>query len=393
MSHDTEDRTIYTDEDDPIPYFYGTVDDYLDRTVLLFGGSGKGKTTVLEDILYKLKSFIPNYLVIAPKTSENVYIKKLPARCIKQDLTKEMLLKIWERQEFITEIYNTANNIDVLSSLFVKCPDRQALIMIKAIAQRAADRIRAIENSNLDFGSKKSQTAHINDLRSKKVKTLYKASIRQTKDKLSRMKLTDEEITALEYLDINPRFMLVVDDCSEKFEMWMKMFKKGEVNPINAIFFRGRWNFITFIFAAHDDKVVDTGLRKNARVTVYCGSKALMASLGKQGSGFTSQEKKLAQRMAGKLFVDEGTGDRRSKAIPTHKKLCYIATDTTPWKYHIADQHPEFRLGATSLYDLVKKMPKVEANLSNNPFLKNLISSPKQSKKKRTPRYAKKKRR
>jgi hypothetical protein len=378
------DRTIYTKDGDQIPYFYGSVDDYTDRTVLLFGGSGKGKTTVIENILHTVKDRIPNYLVIAPRASIKAYRKKLPIRCIKEDLTKKRLTKIWNRQSNITQIYDTANDVDILAMLFNRLPDRRSLVMIKAITQRASDCIRDIDSTDLNFAMKKEQKAYVEDMRLKKVTMLYKASIRQMRQKLSDMILSDKETVCLKYLDVNPRLMIIIDDCSEKWQMWQKMFGKSEINPFDSIFYKGRHCYISLVFAAHDDKLVDTGLRKNARVTVYCGSKALMASLSKAGSGFTSQDKKLAQRMATELFND---GDTKVKS---HKKLCYVSTDNSPWKYHIADLHPEFTLGCDPLRDLVDKMPAKEDNLAENPFLKGLIDKKETTKKKRTPRYASK---
>lgn len=379
-----EDRTIHTEKGEPIPYFYGNLNDYLDRTVLIFGASKSGKTTIIESILYAIKDYVPNYLVIVPPTSEKAYKKKLPARCIKEDLTKDMLKKIWARQVNITQVYNIANDLDVLASLFSKKPNAEVLIMIKAVCMRAGqaiDTINSYDTSQMNFAQKKSQTSHIENLKVSKIKLLYKKSIRDMRSKLEHMDLSDKETIALKYLDVNPRIMLIIDDCSTQFGLWMKMFK-DEANPVKDIFFRGRHNYISLIFAAHDDKIIDTSMRKNARLTIYCDSKALMASLGKTGNGFTPQDKKLAQNMANVLFKDESNGAK------TYKKLCYVNNHRTPWQYHIADLYPEFNLGCEPLRDLVKKMPKVADNLASNPFLTKLIQSDTKPKNKRTPRYA-----
>lgn len=386
----SEDRTIYTDNGDPIPYFYGNLDDYLDKTVLIFGASGQGKSTFIDSILYMIKDYIPNYLIVAPDTSAKPYRKKVPARCIKENLTKDTLIKIWERQTNITQVYNIANDIDILASLFNKSPSKHGLIQVKAICYSASKAIQAINNNtDMNFAQKKSQTSHIEELQAKKIKMLYKTSIRDMRSKLERLDLTDKESICLKYLDINPRLMIIIDDCSTKFELWMKMFpkKEGNTNPIEKIFYRGRHNFISLIFAAHDDKVVSTSLRKNARVTVYCGSKAVMASLNKTGGGFTPQDKKLAQRMSAVLFRKEANG------ADSHKKLCYLSTGSSSWQYHIADLYPEFSLGCDPLRKLTKKMPKIADNLLENPFLKSMIKSDDKPKKKRQPRYARRSRR
>jgi hypothetical protein len=378
-----DDRIIYTSTDDPIYWFNGDVDDYLDKTIMIFGGTGSGKTTIIESVLKSVSKYIPNYIAIVPKTSNKAYVSKLPSLCIKEDLTKDTIEKIWDRQQHITQLYEIANDIDTLASLFRKYPDRQVHIMIRAILERAASKLQSIQECNLDHAKKKSQTIHIDELRNKKIKALYKKSIRQHRAKLETMDLNDKERVALIYLDINPRLMLIIDDSSEKFAIWMKYFKKSEINPFEAILYRGRHNYITLVIAAHDDKLVATELRKNARVTYYCNSTALMASLNKQQSGFTSADKKHAQKIATEVFSSEDNG------IKTYKKMCYIREDCRPWRYHIADLYPEFPLGCDPLIELVKKMPTVSTNLADNPFLKNIVGSQNKPKKRHQPRYAK----
>jgi hypothetical protein len=378
-----ESKTIYTEDGTPIRWFASDTKSYLDKTTLIFGGTGSGKTTIIEEILYLTRKSIPNYIVIAPKTSDVAYRKKIPARCIKEDLSKERLEKIWKRQYFMTQLYNTANDVENLESLFLKAPDRQAIVMVKAIIQRANDTIITIESTpQFNFAQKKSQTIGIEELRNKKINMVYKKSIRQNKSILEGLTLTDKEKITLDYMDFNPRIMLIIDDCSEKFEMWMKYFKKGEVNPFESIFYKGRWNYITLVFAAHDDKIVDTKLRKNARVTFYANSSSLVASLNKTQSGYTSQEKKLAQKMAGTIFVGED-----NDGVKNHQKFCYIREDTCPFRYMIANLYPEFSLGCNPLLDLTKKMPKTEDSLSDNPYIKNIVDTSSKPKKKRNPRY------
>lgn len=372
---DNDNKAIFTNKGEPIKWFDRSANSFLDKTTLVFGGSGSGKTTIIEEILYLCKDSIPNYIVVAPKTSDTAYRGKLPGRCIKEDLTKSKLQKIWQRQYYFTQLYNTANDINILESLFNKAPDRKSFIMIQAISKSAKNKIYEIETNNkLNFAQKKSQISNIKDLCTKKIKVLYKKSIRQNRKLLETKnidnKLTDQEKVALEYLDINPRLMMIIDDSTEKFQQWMKFFKKGEVNPFESIFYKGRWNYITLVFAAHDDKVIVPELRKNSRVTYYTTSQALMASLNKTQSGFTTQEKKFAQRCAELLFND---GD----GIKTFQKLCYIREDSCPWKYVIANLYPEFTLGSSSLRELAKKMPKIDDGLNDNPFLKGIVKQKK----------------
>lgn len=368
-----DDKTIYTTEGDPIPWFPKDVNNHLDKTTLIFGGTGSGKTTVIEEILYLLKDYVPNFLVIAPRTSDAAYRRKLPSRCIKDDFTKERLQKLWNRQYYATQLYNTANDINILESLFKVAPDRESIVMLEAIKRKASDMIKVIEMSpNLDFGQKKAQKTAIEELQIKKIKIIYRDAVRKNKHMIERNPdLTTQQKIALEYLDFNPRLCLIIDDCSEKFQVWMKFFKKNEVNPFESIFYKNRWNYLTLVFAAHDDKLVNTELRKNSRVTVYTNSQALVTSINRAGNGFTPKEKKEAMRYATKIFGDE------EKGVKTHQKMCYIREDPHPFKYLIANLYPDFNLACTPIRTMVTKMPKKEDNLAANPFVKDLFKKEK----------------
>lgn len=369
MNYPDDSKTIYTDDGDSIPWLHKTYENYLDKTTLVFGGTGSGKTTIIEEILYYCRPFIPNYMVVAPRTSDKAYRKKLPAKCIKEDLTKARLQKIWSRQVNLTKVFNIANEITNLESLFLRAPDRQSAIMVRAMIEAAKNKIDMINrNTTLDFAQQKAQITTVEESRNKKIKMQYKQTIRQYKSMLEKQELTDVERITLVNLDLNPRLMLIIDDCSEKFKGWMKMFKSNETNPFECFFYKGRHNFITLVLALHDDKLLDTELRKNARVAIFTNSQSLVASINKQQSGYTNKEKKDAMKMAGRIFGNEESG------IKTHQKFCYVREDVHPFKYTIANLYPEFELGGDPLRELISKMPKKDDDLESNPFLKDIVA-------------------
>lgn len=365
-----DDKTIFTAEGDPIPWFPKDVNNHLDKTTLIFGGTGSGKTFIVEEIMYLLKDYVPNFFVVAPRTSDGKYRSKIPSRCIKEDLTKEKIQAIWTRQLNCTQLYNIANDINVLASLFQIMPDRESVVMLEAIKRKASETMKAIEMMpNLDFGQKKAQKNAIEELQLKKIKMIYKEAVRKNRATLNKNQdLTVHQRIAVEYVDFNPRLCLIIDDCSEKFQGWMKMFKKNEDNPIEAIFYKNRHNYLTLIFAAHDDKLVNTELRKNSRVTIYTNSQAFVTSLNRAGNGFTTKEKKEAMRYANRVF-----GDEEKSGVKTHQKLCYIREDPHPFKYMIANVYPDALMGSTPLRTMVGKMPKKDDNLSANPFVKDMF--------------------
>jgi energy-coupling factor transporter ATP-binding protein EcfA2 len=363
-----EDKTIYTADNTPIPYLEKTSEHYIDKTTFIFGGTGSGKTTIIEEILRLLSDLVPNYIVVAPKTSDKAYREKLPSRCIRDDLTKKTLQTIWKRQLYMTEIYNMANDINILHSCFMKTGDLEGEIMIKAIKQKCNEYINIIENNvKLDFSQKKSQKGEVEKKKTERIREIYKNVIRKNKSFLLQYNLDAVERIAIEYMDFNPRLMLVIDDCSEKFNNWMKMFKKNnEENIFESILYKGRHNYITLIIASHDDKLIAPELRKNARLTIYCSSVSLIASMAKSQSGYTSIEKKDAMKMAPRIFIGP------NPKIKCHNKFVYERESPYPFKYTVADIYPDFDLGCEPLKQLIKKLPNTETKVDENPYIRDL---------------------
>jgi hypothetical protein len=342
---------------------------FLDKTTLIFGGSGSGKTTINEEILYLIKDDIPNFLFITNKSSEEIYKKKIPEICIKNDLTAEMMTNIWTRQNHMTECYKIANDMQILENLYDKIPDGYKK-RVSDIDKMIKGYIEEANNSTLPFDKKKALIANITDIGNNKKKELYKSSIRNNQKYLlnSKLNLNLHEKVAIEFLDMNPRLMIVLDDVSDKFKIWMKMFKQ-EQNPFESIFYQGRHNFISLLFSAHDDTVVHPTLRKNARTIIYTSSNSLLTAFTRTGNGYTKEDKKMVEMIAKHFYGDETSSNK------TYKKICYIREDVHPFRYTIANiDYPDFKLGEEYLYKLVENLPKNNNKLKENPLIKHLFN-------------------
>lgn len=366
-----DNKDIYTDQGDLIKWLPKIAENYIDKTTLIFGGTGSGKTTVIEEIMRFIAPHVPNIIVLAPKTSDIAYRRKLPAKCIKEDLTKEKLQKLWDRQFYATKIYGTANDPVILASMLELINDSDTRIKIQAIEYKTKEVMRLIDASTqLDFAQKKSQKTMVEELKQKVIMGLYKNFVRKySKELLENPNINDSQKIAVEFIDFNPRLCLIIDDCSEKIATWMSFFKKGDVNPFESIFYKNRWNYLTLIFAAHDDKLIDTKLRKNSRITIYTNSQAFVTSINRAGNGFTAAEKKKAMRIADRIFGSEDT------KIKTHQKLCYVREDPHPFRYTVADMYPDFDLGSVPLRNLISLFPKKEENIADNPLIQNISDS------------------
>lgn len=374
MAYD-ETKTIYTDDGSiKIPYYEINTENVIDRTSFIFGGTKSGKTTIVLSMLHAIKDYIPNFLVIVPETSAHFYNRLLPKRCIKSDMSKSLLKKLWKRQVDLTQCCNIAKDIKILKRLFQKINDRQSAIMIEAIQVATDSTIAKLKNRHdLDYAQKRDQESDIVQKRDDKIRFLLKRSIREHRKQLMELDLTVEENIALDYLDVNPRIAIIVDDCTENIPIWMKYFKKkdNEINIFESIIYRGRHNGFTFICVSHNDKAITCDLRRGARNVIFTQSQALVASLNKPQSGYTNQEKKDAMKIARRLFGDDTTQTK------SFQKLCYIREDNIPFQYTIADIHPDFTLGCPALVELNEKMPKKESKLEDNQFMKELVNKKK----------------
>lgn len=342
---------------------------YLDKSTLIFGGSGTGKTKIIEEILFLLRDHIPNYIAITDVNSRKFYTSKLPERCVQNDLTKEKISAIWNRQAYLTEVCNIANDINNIRSLYEKIATRSTEARLKIFADLKLTAKDRIEKSAANYAVKREHIARIEDMYVKETKDYYKLAIKENADRLKSIPLTDTDKITLEFLNVNPKLCIILDDVTDKFEKWIGYFKRTEVNPFDSIFFQGRHNNITIVFAAHDDKVIPTELRKSARNTVFTSSQALITAINRKGNAYSKNEQKLAEQIAPEIFGDDSKpgGEKR------YQKLCYIKDEVPPFRYTVANLYPDFLLGAASLRDLANKMPQRDRNIKQNPFAKHLL--------------------
>ena len=362
-------KDIFTEIGDRIKWYEKTPYNFIDRTTLIFGGSNTGKTTLVEEILYMVKEFIPNYIVIVPENSSETYKRKFPPQCIKEDLTKELFAKIWKRQEWAQQIYKVANDPSVLRSLFEKINNYKARKIIEELERRANIQKQHIEfHKGLDYGQKKMQMCNIDTQKNKQIIQIYKTTIRVFRYKINENNLNNRELTAFKFLDFNPRLMLIVDDCTDKMERWMKMYKKTEDNVFQNVFFRGRHNAISMIIIAHNDKVLDTTIRNGATITMFSEYKAVMNYIGRKGNSLSKEENNQLLRIASKIYSPLKNG------ADNHQKLVYVRSDNAfPFQYTIADIYPDFRIGCSALYKFINKVKKEDdRSLEENPFLKGI---------------------
>ncbi len=370
----SDNTTIYTSDGVPIKRVDKVPETFIDKTTMIYGGSNTGKTVLIKEILNICENRIPNYIAIMPKTAKKHYSGMLPKKAFKSDLSRKRLEIIWERQMYLADLYEKANDPVILRNLFVKCNDRNSNVMIEAINRSAERKISSINSQNdIAYNTKESKINIINDIKKMRIKLLYKTTIRENEFLLQGLKergqLTDDEIAALDNIDLNPRLMIIVDDCTENFSTWHKYYKKNEPNIFDMIFTQGRHKYITFVVSIHNITEVYAGIRRNIHISYFTDAQAIGTYI--ENSKLSPPDKKHIRKIADTILVDNPNSD-----VKTHQKLIFIKEDISPWRYNIARLVGDFKLGGDGFIKLCNKLPEGNQDISNNPYFNRSVAKP-----------------
>lgn len=327
---------------------------FLDRVTLLFGESGSGKSVIITDMLFQLKSHIDQVIVISPMDKQNHTYDKgiVPLPCIHYTISAELLNQLWERQEAFVSIYSRANDINVIKRLFMMCPGKEKELQLLTAVE--AQKKKCISEVAPDAEAK-SKISRMEADYSELVIKVYKMRILKSSRYLSEQKLSEIEAFTLKYIDFNPKLLLIFDDCTD-------LFKKMKGLPVlQKIFYQGRWNHITCIIALHTDKALDPELKKNAFVTMFTAEMTANSYINRESNDLDREARLRAKDALKSAFSVE------------YQKLVWIREERKFYKY-IATIHPIFRFGHVDVWKFCNKiMAEAGAVNTNNKFLRDFM--------------------
>jgi hypothetical protein len=368
--------TVYTHVSNiPIPPLEQNVKNFLDKTTLIYGESGTGKTFFVRDILYQISKHVVAFLLIAPRsTYERSYKGIIPEKCWKENMTRQTFDMIWQRQCNVTEIYNLTLDMSILQSLFLRCASRQAVTYVRLIINAAKTIISQINNAkDISLEERRKQINALKEQQLTELQTIYRRTIYENKKRLLAMNLSDTEMVVAEYMGINPRLLILVDDCTELLESWNKFYSKKEQNIFLSIMFKGRHNYITDVICIHDDSHVKPGQRRNAHTSIFTSKTALLATINKSTNGFSVRDRKELTEIGDRIFDDE-----KSK-VKLYMKLCIISDDVCRYKYAIAEKRDKINLIKPFLTKLLNSLPQKIRDINDNPYIKKIKNNKKSS--------------
>lgn len=347
---------VITDKDTQFPDdLVMTSDLIMDRSIVIYGPSGTGKSKLIVDMMATLNPHVDQIMVISPTDPANkTYSGKdvVPTPLIHYKLTDELLETIWSRQEMFAAVYSRANQKSVLQGLF----NRLNLAEVKKILQQAeiakSDKIREANNQFADKSRAKAKSEEIEKEYEKFFTLVYKRYISEHRSQLSRMQLNQDEAFTLRYLDFNPRLLLIFDDCTADF----KRLKSPRAKSImGKLFFQNRWAFITVIIACHGDKNLDADLRNNAFMSIWTNKNAANVYFAHEANGFTKETSKKVIEWAPHVFKG-------------FQKLVFLREKDSFYKYTAAE-HLNFQFGSPAVRSYCKKIKSEGLSMDmNNEF-------------------------
>lgn len=325
-----------------LPEFEMSHDVFIDKTTMVFGESGTGKSFIIGDILYNLHKHIDQIVVFSPTDRQNhTYDRGLvPPPLIHYEVDVNVLEEIWERQTALASIYSRANDPKVINSLFIKCASEKELTMLQN-ARASFDKYKEkIINENPEIANEK-----LKDMEKdyEKFKTLTcKKCIEKNSNILKNKKLNEKESFTLKYVNFNPRIVIIFDDCTEM----LNKIKNSKV--VQRIFYQGRWAFITAIFAAHTDKAFSPEVKKNSYVNIFTSKKSAASYFNRGSNDFDKNEKQTSNRATNIAFTQLA---KYQKLIWIRDGLSSNGRQNGPFYKYTAQKHDNFRFGSDAIWN------------------------------------------
>lgn len=341
---------------------------YLNKSVILFGQSGTGKTVLVKHILNILKEQVPNCIAFVPTDDEedkDSYSKIINPRCVirNMDMALIKMRNLFIRQTEGRKISSLIKDLNKLRSMYEKNRiDKIDLIISKTVqaTKEAKEKIKASDAYSQD--QKDNQITEINKMLEERLREYYKQGIEKYKQSLfenhknGSHKLTEEEIMLLTYLRYNNNIIIIYDDCMAEIAKW------GKDEEIKKIFFQGRHYNITTMFVMHSDKGFPPDLRQNAFINIFTMPAVANNYFSTKNNGISKELGKKMPKIIERVFREPVD----PKAPKNYKKLVFIPRDSNQIQYIVAKIIPNFTFGCDTLRMLTDRLDEIEKEKNKN---------------------------
>lgn len=344
---------------------------FLGRSLILYGLSNSGKTVLLNHIMYVMRDLFPvSYVISGSNATNHSYDDVVPHGLIFDKPTMELVQKIYNRQRMVVGLYNLSNNIVELKKLYSMIASTPTEAERQRIERESQKHIEEVNRSNLSLGDKKAKLKEAEKRRDDNLKAFYKNHIEQMSESLKCRQLTKEQHIVITYLRLNPRALLVVDDCGTEINALVALGKKQKDDVLSNFFFKGRHAGMTHFYVFQDDKGLDSGIRKNAFYSIFTSKQVAFAYFERTANNFTKEEKAEAiaaiEAVMGKSLDSEGR--------PNFKKLVYSREAQQKFSYVVAQEHENFQMCGAAIRKFCDIIKEENSGLDKtNPFFQQAL--------------------
>lgn len=326
---------------------------FSDKSIIIYGESNSGKTTIIKDILFSLRESIEQIIVFCPTDfSHKTYSSGLVEKSfIHTEVSERILELIWERQEFLVKCWRTSNDKEILSGLASRIIGNTYDTFLEDLRKKMDALCDEFDDGDGKAKDKQKQMDEMTAKYDQLVVAFYKNIVIRNKSELSKMQLKPCEKICLEYISLNPKIVLIFDDCTEQF----KKLKGKQI--LEKLFYQGRHMHITSIYTCHSDKALDQEIKKNSFVNFFCDSSSAQTYFGRSSGYFSPSQVAQAQMAINTAFKVK------------FQKLLWLKESSTFYRF-TAVIHDSFTFGSELVREFGKLVSNEEAHVidSGNRF-------------------------
>jgi len=243
----------------------------MKRTIVLYGGSGSGKSTTVRNVIYPLRGKYNQAIVFCPTDKDNgEYSAIFPKVFVWHEMdTKhiERFIEIYKRQQGISQIYKEVSDLTKLREV-------ANFIQPSMIPEKLLDKIRKVAEIRKKFVDSTLELGKLDNIEMEVLKNVI-ASCRAS---LLNMPSLRPYYNFIKNVDINPNILIIFDDCTEFLKEYFASKKKNDpvVKMFSEMFTKGRHIHITLLVVSHFDTTLDKDKRQNAHVSIFCRSASML---------------------------------------------------------------------------------------------------------------------
>jgi hypothetical protein len=372
-----------------VPALPDGVDMFLNQSTVLAGESKTGKSFMIDWIMEKLSTEIPNVIIYCSTEgsteTETSYGERVHPAMIFDHFKREHLHMIDNRQQMASRAYAIANDTAILSGIYAKVHAavsnnartlsaedhaylRNSLMLVARFTESyhsSGAAIRAkIGPSPESKGNLKNALKKLKRDFNAQINRVYKLVIRRFEQFLGgdHCELSVDEKVAVRFLYLNPKLLVVYDDVIQDLVTAMKDAECKRI--ILSQLFAGRHQHLTTLWATQDETMLIPPIRKNANNVIITSKSIAMTYFDKKSMGFSKVVCDTARKVTAAIF-DNSDPDF------CFAKMCYRRMEQKPFFYVIATTPDDYSFGCVGTRTLCKTLAVPQTLDKTNPFYRS----------------------